>query len=238
MERNMLRGRFCFQLLAMVLAALLTVWTGCSRQAPQQQPGGQPAANAPAEENANRNTAEVQPGATATPTKAVAMIPAGQAIAVRLAQPLGSKVSHPGDSFTATLAQPVEVGGKAVIPAGAEARGTVVEARPRGRFKGGALLRVRLDSVTVSGKSYDLKTAAISRTMSGKGKRTAEMIGGGAGVGAVIGAIAGGGKGAAIGAAAGAGAGTAGAGFTGNKDVYLPAESVVSFKLLEPIEVK
>jgi len=57
-------------------------------------------------------------------------------------------------------------------------------------------------------------------------------------VGALIGALAGGGKGAAIGAAAGAGAGTAGAAFTDNKDILLPAETVVSFRLLQPLQIK
>jgi hypothetical protein len=64
------------------------------------------------------------------------------------------------------------------------------------------------------------------------------MVGGGAGLGALIGGLAGGGKGAAIGAIAGAGAGTAGTAYTGNKDVVLPAESAVSFKLEQPLEIK
>jgi hypothetical protein len=64
------------------------------------------------------------------------------------------------------------------------------------------------------------------------------MVGGGAGLGALIGGLAGGGKGAAIGALAGAGAGTAGAGLTGNRDVTLPAESVVSFQLQTPLEIR
>jgi hypothetical protein len=83
-----------------------------------------------------------------------------------------------------------------------------------------------------------LQTAAVSREQKGKGKRSAVMIGGGAGLGALIGGLAGGGKGAAIGAAAGAGAGTAGTAFTGNQNIELPAESTLSFKLTHALEVR
>jgi hypothetical protein len=71
----------------------------------------------------------------------------------------------------------------------------------------------------------------------GKGKRTAAMVGGGGGGGALIGGLAGGGKGALIGGLVGAGAGTAGAAFTGNKDIVIPAESVVTFHLTAPVTV-
>ena len=64
------------------------------------------------------------------------------------------------------------------------------------------------------------------------------MVGGGAAGGAAIGALAGGGKGAAIGALIGAAAGTGGAGLTGNRDITLAAETALSFKLLQPLEVK
>jgi hypothetical protein len=50
--------------------------------------------------------------------------------------------------------------------------------------------------------------------------------------------LAGGGKGAAIGAVAGAGAGTAGTAFTGNQDIVLNAETALSFKLKQSIEVR
>ncbi|MBZ5566997.1 MAG: hypothetical protein LAN64_04010 [Acidobacteriia bacterium] len=166
------------------------------------------------------------------------VIPAGQHIVVRLGQSVGSKISAPGQAFAATVSQAVEVGGKVLIPAGVEASGTVAEAVPLGRFKGGARLRLTLNSVTVGGNSYKVEAAAVSQSAKGKGKRTAVAVGGGAGLGAIIGGLAGGGKGAAIGVLAGAGAGTAGAAFTGNKDIVLPAETALSFKLLQPLELK
>jgi hypothetical protein len=161
-------------------------------------------------------------------------VPAGTIVSVRLGETLGSKVSQSGQNFDATLAEPLVVEEKEVIPAGAGAHGVVVDAKPLGRFKGAASLQIALTSI----KDYNVQTASVNRSAKGKGKRTAVMIGGGAGAGALIGALAGGGKGAAIGALVGGGAGTAGAAFTGNKDIVLPAETVVSFKLLQPIEVK
>jgi hypothetical protein len=162
------------------------------------------------------------------------VVPAGTVLTVRLGQSVGSKISQPGQAFSATVARAVVVGTETAIPDGASASGTVVDAKPLGRFKGGAVLSLKLTSVA----DLPVETSALVRTEKGKGKRTATMIGGGAGLGALIGGLAGGGKGAAIGAVAGAGAGTAGTAFTGNKDVVLPAESAVSFKLEQPLEIK
>jgi hypothetical protein len=114
----------------------------------------------------------------------------------------------------------------------------VVNAVPLGRFKGGARLQLKLTSINVKGTDKGIQTSSIERTEKGKGKRTAVLAGGGAAVGALIGGLAGGGKGAAIGALAGGGAGTGGAAFTGNKDIVIPAESALSFKLEQPLELR
>jgi hypothetical protein len=151
---------------------------------------------------------------------------------------VGSKISQPGQSFSATLSSPVEIDGITVIPAGASAHGVVVDAKPLGKFKGGAVLEVRLSSIMVNGSEKSIETSAVTRTLKGKGKRTGVLAGGGAAVGAIIGGLAGGGKGAAIGALAGGGAGAGGAAFTGNKEIVLPAEAALSFKLESSLEVK
>lgn len=199
----------------------------CSNK-PSETPGN--TENPPA----GANKAEKEKKEAAKPL----VVPAGAMITVRLRQAVGSKISQPGQSFSATVAAPVEVDGKVVIPSGASATGTVVDAKPLGRFKGGAVLRLKLDSVEVKGKEHQVETSALVRSAKGKGKRTAVMAGGGAGLGALIGGLAGGGKGAAIGALAGGGAGTAGAAFTGSKDIVLPAESALSFKLEQPLEIR
>lgn len=176
-----------------------------------------------------------QPATPAPPPPVV--IPAGTTLTVRLGEALGSKISSPGQSFRATLAEAVAVDGNIVIPAGASVRGTVVDAKPLGRFKGGALLEVQLNSVAINGVQQRIETSAISRTEKGKGERTAVLAGGGTALGAIVGGLAGGGKGAAIGAVAGAGAGGAGAAFTGNKEIVLPAEAALSFRLKVPVTV-
>jgi len=165
------------------------------------------------------------------------VIPAGTRIVVTTTQELGSKISSPGQSFSATVASPVSVGGVTIIRSGSTAIGTVTDAKSLGKFKGAASLSLRLDTVRAHGVTYQISSSTIERAEKGKGKRTAGFIGGGAGGGALIGGLAGGGKGALIGGLIGAGAGTAGAAFTGNKDIVIPAESTLTFRLEHSLTV-
>jgi hypothetical protein len=170
--------------------------------------------------------------------KAPLVVPSGTSITISLGSSLGSKISKPGDTFTGSIAKDVMVGNTVAIPQGASVSGTVADAKPLGKFKGGAILQVRLDSIRIHGADVPVQAAPQSFSEKGKGKRTAVLTGGGAALGGIIGALAGGGKGAAIGAAAGAGAGAGGSAFTGNKEIVLPAESDLAFELSQPLDVK
>jgi hypothetical protein len=202
---------------------------------------------APDQSSAQSSTATSQPGAPtsqqaqaasqAPPPPAVVDLPAGTRLRIRLDQDLGSKISNAGDSFTATVDDPVVINGETVIAKGARADGTVIDAKPLGRFKGGAELAIKLDRVHTKWGSYPVSTSSIDRAEKGKGKRTAVMAGGGAGLGALIGGLAGGGKGALIGGLAGGGAGTAGTAFTGNKQIVLPAETLLTFRLEHSVHI-
>ena len=99
------------------------------------------------------------------------------------------------------------------------------------------MLSLSLDSLTVGGQKYSVETTEHEETTKGRGTRTAVGAGGGAAFGAIVGALAGGGKGAVIGGMAGGGAGTAGAAYTGKRDITIPAETRLHFKLTKPLSV-
>lgn len=205
--------------------------TAAPNASPQRAPQGSPTATPAPVGPSNAQQAQ----APAPPPPIV--IPAGTHIAVRVQQDLGSAISQAGETFAATVVNPVIVDGQTAIPAGAPASGTVVAAKALGRFKGQAYLELRLDSVRTDGSRYEVHTSTLERVQKGKGKRSAEFIGGGAGLGALIGGLAGGGKGALIGGLVGGGAGTAGAGLTGRKNIYIPAETTLTFRLKNAVHI-
>jgi hypothetical protein len=160
--------------------------------------------------------------------------PAGTPVVVTVTEQLSASKNNVGDGFTGVLAQSVKTaGGATVFPRGARVVGSVVAAKGQGKFKGSGALGIKVTSI--SGTPVSVST--YEKEQKGKGKRSAGFIGGGAGGGALIGGLAGGGKGALLGGLLGAGAGTAGAAFTGNKDVVIPPESTVTFRLTAPVTI-
>jgi hypothetical protein len=231
-----MRSRLAVLTLGLYLSC---AFLACSKKPDQSTDTTQPPDSSAQTQPAQAPPMQAQPKAEPKRVKAEPIIvPAGTALTVRLGQAVGSKISQAGQSFSGTLANSVVIDGKTAIPAGAAATGTVTDAKPLGRFAGGASLTLQLTSINLNGTDRAIQTSAVSQTAKGKGKRTAVMAGGGAALGAIIGGLAGGGKGAAIGAVAGGGAGTGGAAFTGNKDIVLPAESALSFTLAQPLEIK
>jgi hypothetical protein len=164
-------------------------------------------------------------------------VPEGTQLDVVLNQSISTAANRSGDPFQATLASPVVVDDKTVIPKDALVTGHIVDARPSGHLKGVARLELTLDSVEVNGATYGIATGDFGRTGKNHNKRNGILIGGGAGLGAIIGGVAGGGVGALIGSSVGAGAGTAGAAFTGKRDIRVPAETALSFRLARPVTI-
>ena len=165
-------------------------------------------------------------------------LPAGTPITVRLQGPVSSATSRAGDSFQAVLDEPIIVQGQTLAPRGAAVTGRVVAAKPSGRLHNPGYLRLALVSITVNGKALPIESSSISLNGTSHQKRNIEMIGGGAGAGALIGALAGGGKGALIGSAVGAAGGTGVAYGTGKKDVGFGAERRLTFRLTNAVTVR
>lgn len=222
--RNLSIGRW-------LAVAALAALCGCSHS------------NSPANtaSNSSDNSAQGAPASAPAPPRPApppVVIAAGKVLTVTLDQNVSTKENSTGDRFKASLAEPVTVNGRTVLPVGTKATGTVVQAKSAGRLKGSAILALSLDSLTIHGKRYSIETSQFEEASKGRGKRSVVGGGGGAAVGAVVGALAGGGKGAAIGALAGGGAGTAGAAFTGKRDITLPAETRVHFKLEKRLTIR
>lgn len=165
-------------------------------------------------------------------------VPAGTELAVRVNERIDVKHAVAGEHFSGEIVEPVMRDGQVVIPRGTPVRGRIDEAHRRGHFKGASVLELRLVSMTLNGYEYGLDTHDTVREKKGKGKRTAGFVGGLTGAGMLIGGIASGGVGLAIGAASGAGAGTLLAGTTGNRDIVIPAESIVHFRLADQLVVQ
>ncbi|RXH58079.1 hypothetical protein GRAN_1389 [Granulicella sibirica] len=208
---------------------------------PTVQPVGQAApAMASADAVAAPNGTAPAPASQPVVSPVNVHIPAGTSLVIRINQHINVKTSHVGERFTGEVDEAVSGTdtGQVLIPRGTHVSGVVDASHRRGHFKGASILELRLTSMTMGGQEYALDTHDVVRTKKGKGKRSAAFIGGGSGLGMLIGGVATGGVGLVVGGLAGGGAGTALAGMTGNRDIDIPAESLMRFKLADDLVVQ
>jgi len=176
--------------------------------------------------------------APAQPALRMVNVPSGSTIPVRVTQTLDSATTQEGQTFSGTVASDILVDGLVAIPAGSGVQGHVDAVQEAAHFKGSSLLTVSLTGITRKGERIQVSSEPYTVEGKGRGKNTAEKVGGGAAVGAILGGIFGGGKGAAIGAAAGGGLGAGANGISRGQQVQIASESVVRFRLTTPISVR
>ncbi len=179
------------------------------------------------------------PGSNPVIRPADVNVAAGTPLTIRINQRISVKSTPAGSRFTGEVAEPVSGRNQQVIiPQGTRVEGIVDASHRRGHFKGSSLLELRLTSMELNGTRYPLDTHDLTRTKKGKGKRSAAFIGGGTGFGMLVGGVASGGVGLLVGGLAGAGAGTAIGGLTGNRDIDIPSESIVRFRLADDLVIQ
>jgi hypothetical protein len=171
----------------------------------------------------------------AAPTRVT--VPAGTRILIRMVDSVDSSKQETGYRFTARLETNLQVGDVVVAPRGTTVYGRLAKAKSAGNMSGGAELALELTDIVIAGTAYPLLTSNYQVTSQGQGNKTARRIVGGTGLGALVGGLAGGGKGAAIGAGAGAAAGTTLSAATKGKQVSVSNESLVEFRLQQPVSL-
>ena len=193
-----------------------------------------------ANSTSSKNTQTVPRTPERVRTSRTDILPAETQLAIRTNENIDATQSDVGKTYSAEVARTIEdQNGNVLVPKGAPVALTI--ASVKNPTLGETQAELALHSITINGRRYLVSTNAVTQQGTGglgKNKKTAEMVGGGALLGTVIGAVAGGGKGAAIGAVLG-GAGGAGAQvLTKGKEVKVPAESVLTFQLSQPIRLQ
>jgi hypothetical protein len=164
-------------------------------------------------------------------------LPKGTALTGVLTQAIDVDSTAAGQTFKATLDDPVMMDGKVIVPRGAAMVVQVAKVEQAGKMKGADAIALKANSISFGGRKYDIVTTQVESKGSGEGKKTTRKVAGGAGLGAIVGGIAGGGTGAAIGAAAGAATGAIVAS-QGTEHLKLPAETRLQFTLDSAVTVQ
>jgi hypothetical protein len=162
---------------------------------------------------------------------------AGTNLSIRMIDAVDSEKASVGQTFRATMDEPVTVNGDTVIPRGADVVVKLVDSKQSGRATGRAELALSLQSINVNGRMVDINTQTVTRESDSRGKKTATAAGIGAALGTIIGAAAGGGKGAAVGAGAGAATGAGVEMATKGEHVRVPSEARLTFVLDSAVNI-
>lgn len=195
-----------------------------------------PSAAAPAQP-APAPVVQAPPATAANSTGADILVPSGSHLVVRMIDGIDSNRNQVGDSFQASLEEPLIVDSTQVAAKGTTVYGKLEQVKSAGRIQGQSELRLVLTGIVLNGATYNLVTGQYEVQGKSRGRQTATRAGIGALAGTVIGAIAGGGKGAAIGAGVGAGAGAASTVLTHGQQVHVPSETVLNFTLEQPVRL-
>jgi len=196
------------------------------------------AANPPRNDSPGSDSQSPGPSSTANRTTApTGTVSAGTNIVVRMIDNVDSQQARVGQTFKASLDQPVVLNGETVFPQGADVTTVLTDAQSSGKFEGKASLTLDIQSIRANGRDYKVKTTGVAETSGARGNKTAKVVGGTAALGAIIGAIAGGGKGAAIGAGAGAATGAGVQAVTSGQQVKIPSETRLTFTLQNDLQL-
>jgi hypothetical protein len=208
--------------------------------APAARPAPAPAPERAAEDRPvlmRPNPAPAPATRQSTASEATMELPAGTNLTIRMIDAVDSEVAKPGQTFQASLDQPVVIANNVAIPRGADVVVKLVDAKESGTFTGRAELALSLQSVKVNGRTVEMNTQTVSRESDSQGSQTAKRAGVGAVVGAGLGAVFGGGKGAATGAAVGGAAGAGTQAVTKGRTVRIPSETRLTFVLDTPVRI-
>ncbi len=217
--------------------------TASQTAAPKLAPASPQQPQGPMQPLSASDTPTLQDRTSAAPPNAISSsstsitVPAGTMISIRTIDGIDSDTNRIGDKFQASLQDPIEVDGIVVAPKGADVYGRLSEAQEAGHLAGRSQLKLELTDIVINGRRQPVVTGEYEVKGSSRTASTAKKSAGGAALGAIIGGIAGGGKGAAIGAGVGAGAGAGVNVITKGEQVKVPAETLLEFRLQQPLTV-
>lgn len=173
----------------------------------------------------------------APPAAASLTIPSDTSVTIRMIDSVDSERARLGQTFRASLDEPIVVNGQEVVPRGADVLTKLVADQQSGKIEGRTSLTLALSTITINGRPVDVTSTDVKQESNSRGARSAKVIGGATALGAIIGAVAGGGKGAAIGAGSGAAVGTGAEVMTAGQKVRIPSETRLTFRLQNPVQI-